>query len=258
MKILISDFDGTLCITHSDIIDVYANVSALDAFKKEKDEFGRNNIVIIATAREPNSIMKYINMYNIPCDYIISYIGALIWDCFNQKYIYSNYFPFETVEKIFSLLEPYSLEFEMEVFSNVPNPTKNQHIGYILHNIVDLNSNVFERMNDDIGCSLEDIIDKDNYNNATYFTRFLSDELFFINNAQNTKLKAIDFLLEHLQLKGKIYKNAEVYAIGDGLDDLDMLRKFNGYRITTSEEPLAKRYSKKIDSVKEYIDIIMK
>lgn len=257
MKILISDFDGTLCVTHSDIIDVNANVSALDAFKKEKDEFGKNNIIIIATARNHNSIMKYINMYNIPCDYIISYLGALIWDCFNQKFIYSNYFPVETVEKIFSLLEPYSLEFDMEVFSDVPNPTKAQHIGYILHNIVDLNSNVFARMNNDIGCPLEDIIDKD-INNATYFTRFLSDELFFINNTQNTKLKAIDFLLEHLQLKGKIDKSAEVYAIGDGLDDLDMLRKFNGYRMTISEELLAKRYSRKVDSVKEYIDIIMK
>ena len=36
MKVLITDFDGTLCLTHSNLIDVRANVTALKLFKNQK------------------------------------------------------------------------------------------------------------------------------------------------------------------------------------------------------------------------------
>ena len=56
MKVLVTDFDGTLCITHSDEIDVAANICALKRFKKD-------NIIVLSTARKPESIMKYIKLY---------------------------------------------------------------------------------------------------------------------------------------------------------------------------------------------------
>ena len=32
------------------------------------------------------------------------------------------------------MIKPYSSEVELEIYSDVPNPTINQHIGYIFHN----------------------------------------------------------------------------------------------------------------------------
>ena len=88
MKVLVTDFDGTLYVEDSNVVTINENIAALELFKNEKDIYGRNNIVVVSTAREPKSIMKYINLFKIPCDYVISYMGALIWDCAAEKYIY--------------------------------------------------------------------------------------------------------------------------------------------------------------------------
>ena len=58
MKVLVTDFDGTLCNPHSDDIDLEANVEALKRFKED------GNIIVISTAREPGSLMKYVKQYN--------------------------------------------------------------------------------------------------------------------------------------------------------------------------------------------------
>ena len=112
MKVLVTDFDGTLCITHSDEIDVASNICALKRFKKD-------NIIVLSTARKPESIMKYIKLYDIPCDYVISYMGALIWDCTAEKYIYRKYFSSEDATQILSMIKPYLSEVDLEIYSDV-------------------------------------------------------------------------------------------------------------------------------------------
>ena len=82
----------------------------------------------------------------------------------------------------------------------------------------------------------------------------LKDEWYFINNTKNNKLIALDYLIDNVIFKNEEKKN--IYTIGDGMDDFGMLSKYNGCRMALSEKDLADRYSKKIESVKAYIDMI--
>lgn len=255
MKVLVTDFDGTLYVEDSNVVTINENIAALELFKNEKDIYGRNNIVVVSTAREPKSIMKYINLFKIPCDYVISYMGALIWDCAAEKYIYRNYFSSEDATKILAMIKPYSSEVELEIYSDVPNPTINQHIGYIFHNENTLNSNVFSRMDADFGRPLEKVLGSKELEDSIYFSRFFSNEWYFINNTKNNKLIALDYLIDNVIFKDKEQKN--IYTIGDSMDDYDMISKYNGCRMALSEKDLADRYSKKIESVKAYIDRII-
>ena len=122
MKVLVTDFDGTLCNPHSDDIDVEVNVEALKRFKEEE------SIIVISTDREPKSLMQYVEKYSIPCDYIISYMGALIWDCKTQKYIYVNYFSGKISKRILKMVEPYLSDCRLEIYSDVENPRIDQHL----------------------------------------------------------------------------------------------------------------------------------
>lgn len=249
MKVLVTDFDGTLCNPHSDDIDVEANVSALRRFKEE------GNIVVISTAREPNSITKYINMYNIPCDYVISYMGALIWDCIAQEYIYANYFSANIAKKILKMVEPYLSDCRLEIFSDVKNPGINQHIGYIFW---DEENDVYNRMHKAFGRPIERVTDYENYFNEDFFTRVFPGLFFFINNTKNNKCTALDALIKILLEKNIINENTPIYAIGDGVDDYETLRKYDGYRMKISENSLEEAYSKSVESVKAYIDMILR
>ena len=249
MKVLVTDFDGTLCITHSDEIDVASNICALKRFKKD-------NIIVLSTARKPESIMKYIKLYDIPCDYVISYLGALIWDCRAQEYIFENYFAKDIAEMILTLVNPYLSNCELQIYSNVENPTINQHIGYIFHNKEGAHNDVFYRMEENFGQTIESIIDV-NYKEYDFFTRFFSEEYYFINNTKNTKLDALNFLRQYLINKSKIDEDTTIYTVGDSLDDYEMLKHYNGYRMEKSDERLQTRYPKKVSSVKELVDMII-
>ncbi len=249
MKVLVTDFDGTLCNVHSDDIDVESNVEALKRFQRE------GNIIVISTAREPKSLAKYIDKYDIPCDYVISYMGALIWDCTAEKYIFHNYFSKDIAEKILKMVEPYLSDCRLEIYSDVENPRMDQHIGYILW---DEENDVYARMDNDFGRPMVNVMDWSKYYNEDFFTRVFPDQFFFINNPKNSKLIALEVLLNFLLEEKIIDSDTPIYTIGDGIDDYETLKKYNGYRMKISEEELTKNYSKEIESVKAYIDMISK
>ena len=248
MKVLVTDFDGTLCNPHSDDIDLEANVEALKRFKED------GNIIVISTAREPGSLMKYVKQYNIPCDYVISYMGALIWDCVAQKYIYANYFSEKIAKKILKMIEPYVSDCRLEIYSDVENPSLDQHIGYIFW---DEENDVYNRMHESFGRPIVDVTDFEKYYKEDFFTRVFPGLFFFINNTKNTKCIALDALIRILIKNNIINKDTPIYTIGDGIDDYETLKKYNGYRMEQSEKTLEEAYSKSVESVKAYIDMIL-
>ena len=254
MKVWVTDFDGTLYVEDSNVVTINENIAALELFKNEKDIYGRNNIVVVSTAREPKSIMKYINLFKIPCDYVISYMGALIWDCIAQKYIYANYFSANIAKKILNMVEPYLSDCRLEIYSNIENPGIDQHVGYVF---VDEKNDVFSRMHNDFGRPLKHVKDYTKYYDEDFFTRCFPGLFFFINNTKNNKCTALDVLIEILLKKNRIDTDTPIYAIGDGLDDYETLKKYNGYRMEVSEKQLEEVYSKKIESVKKYVDMIL-
>lgn len=71
MKMVVSDYDGTLFNGKQSLID---NIEAIDSFRKNC------NLFVIATERSFPSIKKEINFYNIPYDYLICNNGSVIFD----------------------------------------------------------------------------------------------------------------------------------------------------------------------------------
>ena len=52
-------------------------------------------------------------------------------------------------------------------------------------------------------------------------------------------------------------KNKDVYTIGDGINDVDMVRDYNGYRVKNSGNELNTITNKVVDSVNDLIKEII-
>ena len=82
MKLLVTDYDGTMYYEKQDLKTLRENIEALKQFKKQ-------NMVVIATGRPFTSIKKEIDTYDIPYNYIISSNGACLFDQ-NDSPIYTQ------------------------------------------------------------------------------------------------------------------------------------------------------------------------
>jgi hypothetical protein len=95
----------------------------------------------------------------------------------------------------------------------------------------------------------KDINDKySEFVNSYYVTE---NSVEIISNEIN-KSKAIDLLLNRLNVLRK-----NVYTIGDGYSDIEMIKDFNGYAMKKSVVELKEVAKKEYDSVSELINEIM-
>ena len=67
----------------------------------------------------------------------------------------------------------------------------------------------------------------------------------------NTKEESIEIFIKEM----KIDRDC-VYTVGDELDDLEMLKKYNGYRMDKCNEILKEYITKSVSNISELIDII--
>ncbi len=65
------------------------------------------------------------------------------------------------------------------------------------------------------------------------------------------------FMIEKILEKEKILKK-NVFTIGDGINDIDMIKKYNGYRVENSCEELNSITNRVIDNVSDLISRISK
>ena len=71
--------------------------------------------------------------------------------------------------------------------------------------------------------------------------------------SKNTnKSKAIKLLSEKIEIKQE-----DIYTIGDGYSDIEMIKNFNGYSMKKSVDVLKKVAKKECNSVSELINEIM-
>lgn len=91
--------------------------------------------------------------------------------------------------------------------------------------------------------------------NAKYF-EFVNSYYVTINSLEiisnkTNKSKAIDLLINKLKLSKE-----NVYTIGDGYSDIEMVKNFNGYAMKKSVDELKKVAKKEYDSVSELVNEI--
>ena len=227
-KILISDYDDTL---FTDEITLKSNISQIKKFREN------GNLFIIATSRSLNSIMKEIEKYNIPYDYIFSNMGAGIFDS-NENILYERY-----IDKN----DKQIIENELKKFTNLKitrygiledqEEESNNIVGYKIKGNAE-----FLKL---LESNLKNVLS--NFNIKLH----AKGEKLFLNAKANTKEDAINRLIELFPE----YKNYDIVTVGDDDVDFNMIRLFDGYRMKKSSKLLTDNIYKVVASVGELASI---
>lgn len=205
MKLLVTDYDGTMYYEKQDLKTLRENIEALKQFKKQ-------NMVVIATGRPFTSIKKEIDIYDIPYNYIISSNGACLFDQ-NDSPIYTQTIKQEIIQKTVAYLQklPYISKIKLiDIYGNETNNLENVIQIYVEIKI----SSIYELKR--IKQELE-FLDNNQFFNMCYFFN------------QTDKIDGIKRIQELHNIESK-----DIYTIGNDTNDLLMLKEYNGYRVPYS------------------------
>lgn len=223
MKLLVSDYDGTL---KSDIKNLLINIKYINKFMASGNKF------VISTGRCFESIKKEIETYSIPYDYLTCNDGLVTFDNEN-KIIFSHPMDIDTIISVLSVLYSKTDVDKIKLF-NERNQTENYS------NILEITGYCKKATNFRI-CkkvieeTFPDLVLTGNSRN--FYIKFKKD-----------KSTAIDELNAILNIDSK-----NIYTIGDNDNDLPMLTNYNGHRILYSYPVL---WTKKIPVVREVHTLI--
>lgn len=205
MKLLVSDYDGTIYDGDS-IKDTLRNIEAIKKFKD------KGNLFTIATARIYPSIKSQIERFKIPYDYLICCDGGCVFDK-NDNLLYSNPIDETSLLLIIKYLE--SLNFIKEYklldsYGNNTNNTSDIHQIYIKAYI----KNTLDMLK--IQKELAPLI----------HIGILHISYFYKHTRKSDGIKIISS-------KENIQKE-NIYTIGNGNNDIEMLKEFTGSRVPYS------------------------
>lgn len=230
-KILISDYDGTF---YQNDRDIKKNIDKVNEFRT------LDNLFVLATGRSYVDLKQKIDKYEIPYDYLILNHGALL------------------LSKDLEIIKVFTLD--KELVDSILEYANNKDIyDVILISAFDKNvtdtSNIVKIMlklyNYDKALKVKNYID-DRYTNIRgYLVRDEEHYLVEIVSCKASKSLIIDKILD----KEKIVKK-NVYTIGDGINDIEMIRDYNGYRVRNSCKELVSVTDRVIDNVSDLISRI--
>ena len=227
-KILVSDFDNTLYVNDKEIL---LNIKKIEEF------INNGNLFIIATGRSYIDISKMIIKYKIPFNYLICNDGGTI---FNKegKLLYKKDIPIDTAYDIMNYIKNNNLE-ELTFIDSGYDYSKviDEEVNAII--IKDINENKSLKILHDIETMFSEV------------HGYISDNYINITENTVTKSNGIKFLENKLNLK-----HDYIYTIGDTINDISMIKEYNGSCMKNSTSNL-KQYCKNcFNSVKEYIEYI--
>ena len=232
IKILASDYDRTFYINDEDI---EKNKKAIEDFKRA------GNIFIIATGRSYYHFMNKVKQYNIDYDYAIINHGATVID--RQSNIIYN-MPMSN-EIINDLKKDLQLDRSTDNFccSNLETNVPFEHKDLTKINVKYKTKKESIEMNKLINEHYSDFVTS--YN-------ITSSSIEIISNKTN-KSKTIQMLADKLNIAKK-----DIYTIGDGYSDIQMIKDFNGYCMKESVKELKNVAIGECESVSSLVYNIMK
>lgn len=226
-KILVSDYDDTLYINSEGI---KKNLIAIEALRK------KGNLFVIATGRSYDDFKVKKDKYGIQYDYLILNHGATILK--DDKIIFNQIIENEVVGKIkhdLKLVDNDNLfccsAKESRVSINHKDITK-IHIAFNDKNL----AQKYKKLLDE------------NYRtqiNTYYISANMAIEI--ISKKTN---KAI--AIEKIRNQEKIEKN-NIYVIGNGSSDVEMIRTFNGCAVTSAIPEVLEISNKRYQSVEQLV-----
>lgn len=231
-KILISDYDGTF---YQNDIDTKKNIDKVNEFRT------LDNLFVLATGRSYVDLKQKIDKYEIPYDYLILNHGALL------------------LSKDLEIIKVFTLDKELvdSILEYVNNDKDIYDIVLIdtFKKRVTDTSNVVKIMLKlyihDKAFEVKNYIDKSCVNIKSYLVRDEDHYLVEVVSSEASK----SFMIEKILDKEKIVKK-NVYTIGDGINDIDMIRDYNGYRVSNSCKELVSVTDRVIDNVSDLISRI--
>ena len=231
-KILISDYDLTFFINEEGI---KKNIAAVKEFRNQ------GNLFVIATGRSYDSIKKHAKKYGFSYDYCILNHGATIIDS-HDNILYNNPIDNNLLMNLFDILD---LENAKKYFCC--HKLKEIHDTTNLTDITKVNV-LYESF-----AKTKEINKKINNDNdfITYINRRKTLEVV---SSSTNKFCAIKKLIQMKNLN-----SYQVYTIGDGYSDINMIKKYNGFAIKGAIEEVKEIATKEYSNVSNLIeDIISK
>ncbi len=230
-KVIISDYDKTFYINDEDI---EKNKKIISQFMKQ------GNLFIIATGRSFFDFKNKVATYNLEYDYVILNHGATILDN-NDNILYNASINNNTIKNIKQDLQLSKSikhfccsKLESRVDFNYKDLTK-INVKYNEENdAININNQINKKYND--------------YINSYYIG---NNSLEIISNGTN-KSKAIKLLINKLGIN-----TSEIYTIGDGNSDIQMVKDFKGYCMRDSVKELKDVAIKEYDSVSKLVKDIL-
>lgn len=235
-KLLVSDYDGTF---YSDLRNLKINIKAIEKFRKA------GNLFAISTGRAYDSIKKECEKHNIPYDYLFCNDGAVLFNK-DDGLIYAKEFPRELLVAVGLTITGEENVEEVTYYGShgkvrVPKIMLGQsEIGPIVE--IDARLKYFRNIKKYIECIRKTYPELEF--SKVYNHVFIKEKC--------DKSMGIDLLLEYLD--GEI-KEEDVITIGDNRNDLEMLTRYDGYKILTSYPCL---YGKGIKTTREVHTLVKK
>jgi len=228
MKLLVSDYDRTF---KSNIKNLCINVLYIDDFRAEGNKF------VLATGRTYESIKNETNIYEIEYDYLICNNGHIIFDNENNI-ISSNILSKEEILFIFKLLNMNYNVCSTKVFGLYSATSNYDNVLEVYANFDSSeNSKKFKKYIESINPSI-------------YCYRV--DDSLYIGKRVN-KATAISQIREIEKIP-----NDDIYTVGDGSNDYEMLKEYKGYKMFKSDKALWNKEIPTITQVHRLVKKLMK
>ncbi len=229
-KILVSDYDQTFYLNDEDI---EKNKKSVENFRKHE------NIFIFATGRSYFDFMNKAERYKLKWDYLIINHGATILDKNNN--IISNYTIDNNIIK--------NIEKDLEIKKSINHFCCKLENSRTDFNDKDL-TKIYAKYEKDKAEQINSLINKKYAEFVNCY--FVSGNAVEIISNKTCKSNAIE---EIVQIEKVNREN--IFTIGDGYSDIEMIKNYNGYCMEESVQELLKICNGKIvKSVSELIEKI--
>ena len=218
MKVLFSDYDGTI-----KTFDKRPNIIEKCTFKKNllyiRKFIVSGNIFNITTGRSPESIRREIEKYSILYNYLTCYDGKITFD--NKGKILSSSFIDENV-----LSGIRKLLLDKDLITKVVSYNENGRVNSLDNSIVLYlffnNFSEVKKYIDNIVSDKKDIV-------VEYSSFVKRVSITSKINKETAANKLIDF---------NDWNYSDIYSVGDGKNDLELLTAYNGYKMLLSDPRL--------------------
>lgn len=230
-KVLVSDFDKTFYLNDEDIKN---NIVAVNKFRNNK------NIFVIATGRSFFDFKKAVSKYKLEYDFAIINHGATILD--KDDNIISNFSIDNDIIK--EIMDDLELKNSINSFfcSCLDSRVSEYH-----NNITKIN---IHYSSDEIATRINDLINEkySSYVNSHHINK---EKIEIVSN-ESSKYKAVNLLLVNYKLNEN-----NIYTIGDGYSDIDMVNNYNGFCMVNSVNEIKNVARYQYNSVSDLINDIL-